>query len=279
MKKYLAGMIVAAAAIVASATPSWAFQSTKITTMTATVTTGGSKSATFVSNIRLANNPFGANQATIVWPAGIDPLTQSWVMSDSLVIINSTVTDNNGGIRIYSDNTASDAAPKFVDPTSGDNDDADSKVNVLLKGTSGTTSEPGLPVAWSIKTSTKIVNGANVNTGIQPREPNDSSLPNQTGSNNPYQWLYMTDKSNWDGIDLNNDGDYIDAFETAPLPNGAPFTLLINKSGEHFGQADTEFGVTPDGTNMFVYFEANFTGADVQQAYQTTTMRIESFIQ
>ena len=47
MKKYIAGMLVAAAALVASAAPSWAFQSVQITTITAQTTTGGAKTAAF----------------------------------------------------------------------------------------------------------------------------------------------------------------------------------------------------------------------------------------
>lgn len=278
MKKQIAVMLFAVSATLISAAPTWAFVPTKITTVTATVTTGGTKVADYTLAIRNIGNPFGANQAALTW-SGVNPLSTSWKVADRLLVINSTVTDNNGGIKIYTHNTHASALPQFVDPSPGDADDPDSRAGGLLKGTSGTTSATPLPVAWSIKTSSKVVGGLGETTGIRPREPNDSSIPNLTGSDNPYQWLYMTDLSNWDGIDNNNDGDYTDANETGPLAVDAAFPKMINSVGIHFGQADGEFGATPDGTNTFVYFQANFTGADVLQAYQTSMILVEAFIE
>lgn len=277
MSKRIAVFSFVAAAL-AIATPSWAFQSTKIATMTASVTTGGAKLATFSHSIRSVTNPFGTNATAITW-SGVDPLSTQWKIADQLVVINSTVTDANGGVKIYTDNTAADAVPRFVDPTPTNDNDPDSRAAGLLLGSAGTTSAAPLPMAWSIKASTKVVNGANENTGIRPREPNDSVIPDLTGSDNPYQWLYMTDKSNWDGIDNNDDGDFEDADESEPLALDAPYVKMLNHVGIHFTGEDTTFGGHPDGSNAFVYFQANFLGAQVQQAYQTTALRIESFIE
>ena len=90
MKKYLAGMLIAVGAIVVSAMPSWAFQSVKITTITASVTTGGTKTADFTAIIRNVATPFTGTAAAITW-SGVNPLSTQWKIADQLVVINSTV--------------------------------------------------------------------------------------------------------------------------------------------------------------------------------------------
>lgn len=269
MKKYIAVLMFAAASLTA-ASSSWAFQSIRVTTVTATVTTGGARVADFSLAIRSVSNPFGGNLGAITW-SGVDPLSTQWKVADSLLVINSTVTDNNGGIKIYTDNTSATAVPRYVDPTPLDANDPDSLAGGLLKGTAGTTSAAPLPMAWSVKAASNTVPVA--------ANPNHNGVNGNPTDTNAFQWLFMTDKSNWDGIDNNNDNDFTDANETAPLALDAAFPKVISSVGIHFGQADSEFGATPDGSNAFVYFQANFTGADVQQAYQTSALRVEAFIQ
>ena len=277
MKKYIAGMVVAAGAIVASAAPSWAFKSVQITTITAQATTGGARTAAFTLAIRNTGAPLGANQSAVNW-SGVDPLSTTWKLADQLLVINSTVTDNGGGIKIYTDNTAADANPRFVPPVPGT---PILPVNVaagLVKAGAATTSESPLPMAWTIKTAPRLVESGTAETGVGAADPQTG--PATAVYNNKFQWLFVTDKYNWaNGTDYNGDGDTGDAGDAAPLALDAPYVTMINKTGVHFGQADTEFGAHPDGANSFVYLEANFAGADVQQLYRTTALRVEAYIQ
>ena len=278
MKKYIAGMLVAAAALVASAAPSWAVQSVSITTLTAQTTTGGVKSAAFSLVIRNVNTPLTGSVANVNW-TGVDPLSTSWKLADQLLVINSTVTDNGGGIKIYTDNNHAAANPRFIQPTpfaTAPTSVAAGLVKVPAVGT--TTSEAPLPMAWTIKATTRTVESGTDVTGVGAADPNTG--PATAVFNNKFQWLFMTDKLNWaSGTDFNGDGDTADAGDSAPKALDAPFVTMINKVGIHFGQADTEFGAHPDGQNAFVYLEANFATADVQQAYRTNVLRVEAYIQ
>jgi hypothetical protein len=274
MKKYIAGMLVAAAALVATAAPSWAFQSTQISTITAQTTTGGSKSASFTLHIRLTGSPFGSDQANVNWTS-VDPLVTNWKIADDLILLNSTVTDSGGGVKIYTDNTAADANPKFIPPTSVSTAPTSNAAGLV---NAAATSAAPIPLAWSIKTTTRTVESGDVNTGIGAADPDTGSTA--AVFNNKFQWLHLTDKSNWaSGIDYNGNGLVTDPGDQNVLALNAPYVTMINKVGTHFGQADTEFGAYPDGLNSFVYLEANFLGADVQQLYKTTALRVEAYIQ
>jgi len=265
MKKYLAGMLIAAAAIVASAAPSWAFQSVQEAQARATATTGGTNQAAFtIDNFRLVSN--NTNVSTFTWTfPSVDPLSASWTRANEYMVIRATVTDVGGGVKIYTDNTRGDATPKFVPPTNVSTAPTSFAAG-LLKGTSGTTSAAPLPMAWSIKTSTTAAPvAANPQAGLADA--------------NSFQWLNVTDFSNWaSGIDYNGNGTTNDPGDAAPLALNAKFPTMINNVGVHFGQADTEFGAYPDGATSYVYMEANFAGADVQQAYQTSKVIIEAYI-
>jgi hypothetical protein len=278
MKKYIAGMLVAAAALVASVAPSWAFQSVSITTITAQTTTGGTRTAAFTLAIRATNNPFGGNLATVGW-TGVDPLATTWKMADQLLVINSTVTDAGGGIKIYTDNTHALANPRFVAPTAVSTAPTSVAAGLVKVPAVGiTSSEAPLPMAWSIKTATKTVESGTVDTGIGAADPQTG--PDTAVRNNKFQWLNMTDKANWaSGTDFNGDGDTTDPGDSGVKALDDPFLVMINKIGIHFGQAPEEFGAHPDGQNSFVYLEANFATADVQQAYRTNSLRVEAFIQ
>jgi len=262
MKKYLAGMVIAAATIVASASSSWAFQSTQIATVTATMTTAGSKQASFTLNARaVSNQTVNLGTTTINW-ASVDPLSAGWTMATQFLVINATVTDVAGGVKIYTNNTSNSAAPKFVPPTNVST--APTSVAAgLLMGTSGTTSAAPLPMAWTVKatTGTPVVDSP------------------QAGDPNSFQWLNITDASNWaSGTDYNGNGTTNDPGDSPPLALNAAFPTVINSVGIHYDQANADFGGLTHGQNAYVYLEANFAGANVQQTYQTTQLLVEAYI-
>jgi len=282
MKKLLAGIAVAFGALVASVAPSYAFTSVGITTVTAQTTTGGIRTAAFTLLVRNVGTQLtgGGSAATtpVTW-SGVDPMVTTWKLADQLLVINSTVTDIGGGIKIYTDNTAADANPRFIPPVPGTPFNQQNVAGGLVKGGAATTSAPTLPMAWTIKTGTRTIESGNALTGVGAADPNTGS--EAAVFNNRFQWLFVTDKFNWaPGIDFNGDGDVLDVGDTpANRPLDSLYTTMINSVGVHFGQADTEFGAAPDGTNSYVFFQANFATADVQQLYRTNTLRVEAFLQ
>lgn len=275
MRKLQLSTLVIFSVLMLTSVRSWAFQSVQKSTVSAQVTTGGQRIARFNYAIRFATNPFGGNATRLGW-SGVNPLLVTWKLSDNLIVMNSSVTDVGGGIQLYTDNTANDASPQFYDPTPQNTINPDSNAAGLLEGLSGKSSKT-LPMAWSIKSSTRIVEGGTDATGVGAADPN-TGLETAV-YNNRFQWLYMMDKFNTDGIDNNGDGDVKDAVDAAPFTNALPYIVIRKANGIHFGQADSEFGALPNGRDAYVYFEANFATASSLQNYQTTTIRLEAFIQ
>lgn len=285
MKKQVRAVLVLIAAAIGMTTPSWAvFQSVGITTVTAQVTTTGTKSAAFNVRVRNVSSPLGADLGLTVNWTGIDPLAlgaNKWRIADQLLVVNSSVTDSNGGIKIYTDNTAADANPKFVDPTPGvpgtpNRINQDSLAAGLLKGASGTTSVKPLAMAWSVKTSSKIVELNDVNRGIGAVDPNVAPV---AGYNSSVQWFNMTDVYNWDdGVDFNGDGDSNDVGDATPQALDALFVSMIRIDGAHVQKVGV-FDPLTASKNAFVYLEADFTNAAALQTYKTSTLRVEGYIQ
>jgi hypothetical protein len=270
-------MTLAAAALAASATSSYAFTSFKIITTTASATTAGTNQADFTLNTANVGTPTVLLGTTTLSWASFDPLTTTWKIAQQVFVLTSTVTDVGGGIKIYTDNTDPTANLRFVAPTAVST--APTSVAAgLLKAGLPTTSAAPLPMAWSIKTSTRIVEGGTVDTGVGAADP--VTGPTTAVFNNKFQWLFITDKSNWaNGTDFNGDGDTNDPGDAAPLALDAPFVTMINSVGVHFGQDDLEFGAFGDGLKTYVYMEANFATANVLQAYRTVRLKFEAYLQ
>lgn len=279
MKKQVRAVLVLIAAAMGMTTPSWAFKSVGITTVTAQVTTGGTKSAAFNVKVRSVSNPFGADLPLEVNWTGIDPQAlgaNKWRIADQLLVVNSSVTDSNGGVKIYTDNTATDANPKFVDPTPANKINKDSFAAGLLKGLSGTTSDVPLSMAWAVKTSTKIVELADTNRGIGAFDPNAAIV---AGYNTSQQWFNMTDAYNWEtGIDFNGDGDANDPGDALPQALDSTFLSFVRIQGAQVLKVDL-YDPLPASKNAFVYLEADFTNALPQQGYKTSTLRVEGYIE
>ncbi len=266
MKKKLAVLAFVAAALGASA-PSWAFQSVGRSTFTAGLLTGGVNTATATVVIKDAIDPIGSpNRSTVTW-SGVTPPSTVWKLADRCLVITATVTDVGGGIQIYTRNTDPDAVPKFVDPTPLDTTNADSNPAGLLKGNVAGNTGIVLPMAWAIKSSSRTIEGGTDATGVGAADPNTGS----SGAvyNNKFQWKFFKDRAT----------PTIPSTGATAFVDGEPYVTMINVVGIHYGQADTEFATAAADKRSFVYVEANFAGAAAQQAYQTSTMTVESFIQ
>jgi len=88
----------------------------------------------------------------------------------------------------------------------------------------------------------------------------------------------MTDKSHWAAvIDYNGNGNSTDAGDQLVMTYDSAYVRMRTLAGIHFGQNDTDFGAIPQGSNAWIYMEANFSGANVLQAYQTNQLKIEAF--
>jgi hypothetical protein len=212
-------------------------------------------------------------RSSITW-SGLTP-GYGWKIADRLLVLNSTVTDTNGGIQIYTENTASDASPKFVLPLPADPINPVNNAAGLLQGISGNTSTT-LSMAWSIKASTKEVEVNDPVNGIGAQNPNN---PTGSGYNNPFQWLFITDSVNTSGIDYNGNGTVTDPGDQAPFVNGAAYISPVRVGGGLEVLQDGTIQAETNGSNSYLYLQANFGNAAAQTAYQTTTLRVEAYIQ
>jgi hypothetical protein len=266
MKKQLAALAFFAAAIGATV-PSWAFQSVGRSTFTAGLLTGGVRTATATIVIRDVSDPLGSpNRSTVTW-SGVSVPSTGWKIADRCFLITSTITDPGGGIQIYTRNKEADAVPQFVDPTPGDTTNGDSNPAGLLKGNTASTTTVTLPLAWTIKSSTRTLECGTDQTGVGAADPNTG--PTGSVYNNKFQWKFFKDRAT----------PTIPSTGATAFVDGEPYVTMINVVGIHYGQDNTEFATAAADKKSFVYIEANFAGAAAQQAYQTTTMTVESFIQ
>lgn len=136
------------------------FQSIRISTITAEATVTGGELAMFVEIRRRDNNNTASN---ITWTV---PAGNGWTLADQYILLHSTVTQSGGGIRIYTDNNAADANPKYGG-SFGENNGAG------LISTSSNTAF--LPMAWLIK--------------------DDVSNPTPVDPNTNSSWFYFKDRS------------------------------------------------------------------------------------
>ena len=262
MKKMKIAVLALFAAAMGASVQSWAFQSVARSTFTAGTKTSGALIANVTVKVRDNTAPFGADRSSVTWSGVTIPGT-GFKAADRFLLLNATVTDVGGGVQIYTRNTETDASPKFQDPTAGDKTNSDSMAAGLVAGLPGTTSTvTPLPIAWSIKASSQVIG-----TDLAAADPNNGPT---TGIGNKFQWLYMKDRYNTANIVPLNFTAFVD---------GQAFITMINVTGLHIGQADTDFTAFLDGLNSFAYLEADFTTAAAQATYQTSTLTVESYLQ
>ncbi len=137
-----------------------AFQSIEVSTITAEATVTGGELSMSIEIRRRSDN---VEVSSITWNVTAG---SSWVLADQYILLHSTLTQSGGGIRIYTDNAADDANPKFGG-TFGENNGAgliDTSTNTIF-----------LPIAWLIKDNLEDPTTGDPNT--------DTS------------WFYFKDKS------------------------------------------------------------------------------------
>lgn len=137
-----------------------AFQSMGISTITAEANVTGGEVAMSIEVRRRDNNTV---VSSITWSAAAGT---GWTLAEQYILLHSTLTQSGGGIRIYTDNAASDANPQYGG-TFGEINGAG------LISTSTNTAV--IPIAWLIKD-----NSGDPTTG----DPNSNPI-----------WFYFKDKS------------------------------------------------------------------------------------
>lgn len=219
-----------------------------------------------IFNVTLKNISDNVATSTITWKNV--SLPKSWVLADQYIQVDLDPDTTPWGLQIYTDNTASDASPKFT--------------SAVTAGTVGsnpaglvdmTTTTKVLAMAWSIKAATStIVVGTNTYT-IPPlaANPNNNGLLGNPTDPNAFQWLFMQDRGT-PSIPLAN---------TSAFSDGNSFVAVKNNLGIHFVQGSTttldssQFGAA--NSPNYIYLESDFDNAVTPRTYKTTTLRLEFY--
>jgi hypothetical protein len=222
-----------------------AFTSLSRSTVTAEAVLTGAGAVTMSLAIKKVAD--GTASDRITWPNVTLPAR--WVVASDYVELNSVVTASGGGIQTYTDNTATDASPRFTG-----NLQALSAAGLV--DTTDTTKK--LPTAWSIRSSASP-------TTPTPQNPN-------ANSGESYLWFWHVDRANQDNPGTT---DVNEAF----VGDAHPYVTAQNANGIHFAQGPTEFGPAAAAPISRMYFEADFGSAITPRTYRTSKLIIESFNQ
>lgn len=216
--------------------------STTISSTTFSASAVSNSQGVFSVSIQLMNLT-GSTTNQIWWDAaGVQIGTTVWRRADSYIIIYSTITLAGGGIQIYTDNTASDANPKYSG--TGTNPSG-------LIETDSPSSTP-VPLCWRItdvSTTTLTIQGSGT-----------SLYSAELGAGYPC-FFAMKDKKETDLNAFTNGEDYV----------------IVKDWYRGIHAANSSTGFTQVTSPDCIYIGANFSGALLGKTYQTTTLRIEAF--
>jgi hypothetical protein len=176
-------------------------------------------------------------------------LPNGFVVANSYIQLTSSFNVASGGIQIYTDNLAPDAAPfNYIGPVNSSSPPPSGLVDTVTRQTR-------LPMAWTIR------------SGVLPPPAQD---PNAGG----FVWFYMLDKSQVNSPPYN----------TSAFEDGIPYNTIVNNRCLtrqdvciHYAQSPTEFGFAPQPHHIF--FEADFSTAMTPRTYRTNALRLEAFSQ
>lgn len=136
------------------------FQSMGISTITAEATVTGGEVVMSIEVRRRDNNTV---VSSITWSVAAGT---GWTLAEQYILLHSTLTQSGGGIRIYTDNNASDANPRY-----GGTFDTSNGAGLI----STFTNTAVIPIAWLIK--------------------DNSGDPTTGDPNSIASWFYFKDKS------------------------------------------------------------------------------------
>jgi len=182
------------------------FQSQRISTFTAAATVTGGQLA---MSVEIRNRSNNVVVSSLTWSV---PVGSTWTLANQYILLHSTLTVSGGGIRIYTDNAATDANPRFGG-SFGENNGAgliDTTTNTIV-----------LPLAWLIR---------------DERGDPTTGDPNYNPS-----WFYFKDRSQtnfWTTTDTTDARDYS--------------TVAKAGYGIHYAQGPDNYGSTPSPDYIYI---------------------------
>lgn len=191
----------------------------------------------------------------------------SWVRSDQyLEIYSHPISIAPWGLQIYTNNTAPNALPRYLDPTPGNTINLDSDPSGLGWLRSGiSTTSVKLPLSWRVQDSS-----APVPSAIAPY----TLLTG--GSGQQFNWSYMKDRAT-PAIDADGNGQVADPVDGTAFQDGEEYVIVKDTRGIHSSQGPA--GFVPSFSPDYLYLQADFGLAAAQQTYQTNTISFEFYFQ
>lgn len=188
-----------------------------------------------------ARNRFTNSPATqsMSFPVSSLPVAGDWAVANEYIQLTIDMNEMAWGVQVYTDNTASDASPRFVGPS-----------NANPAGLVDTTDRSKtLPLAWSIRGTTDTV--------VNALDPSDAAN---------WSWSYLKDRLT----------PAIPPSTTAWV-DGDPYATVRNQIGIHWN-ADPRVPFGADHTPDYVYFQARYREAVTPRSYQTNKLVVELFV-
>lgn len=202
-------------------------------------------------------NMTGDTSAVQLGWSGVTPGgATNWKMSDQYLLLTSNISASNGGVRIFTDNMAGDASPRFTGSTT--------TVSAAgLIAVESPTADP-LPMSWRI-TDTKPTFTQNPQQGA-PGYADRLWDDQGVGTNNQYPcYLWMTDRNGQADAVFNNP-----ALDT--------FNYRVVKDERGIQHAEATFGAgapSPD----YIFIGAKFSTATTPRTYRTSKLVVEAFME
>ena len=208
-----------------------------------------------IFNVSLKNRSNDAAATQITWNQSVPhlPVPGGWAAADQYIQYEVDSDTTTWGVQIYTDNTATDANPRFT--TRAAPGTIGSNPAGLVDASSPSIT---LPMAWRTVDLTTAT--------LAAFEPN--ACP---GTGSACLWQYLQDFAT----------PTISSQSTQAFLNGDPSVTLKDHTGIHYAQGIGISTSTFGGANPpdVVYLEANFGQAVTPRTYQTSTVRLEYYTQ
>jgi hypothetical protein len=191
--------------------------------------------------VSILNRSNNAAATQVDWT---NPLA-AWALADQYLSVETDSTIISWGVQLYTNNTASNANPRYTGLVSSFTQTPAGLVNIV-------DTKSLVPLAWATRSNVSTIT-------VVAADPNNSSDPNS------FQWLIAEDQAQIAVPSLN----------ATAFANADPFITTRNNVGVHFSQKSTDFG--PADPPYRIYLEAGLGVSLAQQTYQTSMLTLELF--
>jgi len=212
----------------------------------------------YIDNVRWTKTSgpeFSITPGEITW-SSVDLATADWLAADQPLEVKVESNDMAWGIQIYTDNTETDANPKWAGG-SGTNPCG------LLEVISGqSTSTVRLPICWRIMDNTTDYTHLEIYETVASDTGGANHLRcpayGAPATTNYNCWFWMMDEL------------------TSGFGNGDDYVTIWNQYGVHHAEGDN-WGVSRSPN--YIYIGAKFSSAVAQKTYKTNKLIVEFFYQ